>query len=270
AIVCDTLAAARAAARAMLADGAFGAAGGEIVIEERLRGEEASLLAVTDGAAVVPFPPAQDYKRVGDGDAGPNTGGMGAYAPAPVISPERYQDALARIVRPTLAALAAHGRPYRGCLYAGVMQTERGLQVIEFNARFGDPESQVVLPLLESDLLELLCAAAVGDLSGCTARWASRKAVCVVLASGGYPGEYQTGYPIEGLASLRDCEDVILFHAGTARREGRVVTTGGRVLNVVGLGETFAAAIRAAYSAIDDIYFEGMYCRSDIARRVWE
>lgn len=270
AIVCPTLDAAHEAVCSMLVEGAFGDSGSEIVIEELLVGEEASLLVVTDGEAVAPLPAAQDYKRARDNDEGPNTGGMGSYAPAPLITPALYQEALEKIIRPVLRGLAEDGAPFRGCLYAGVMLTAAGLKVIEFNCRFGDPETQVVLPLVEGDLLELFLAAAEGRLAD-TAHEARTRAGCgvsVVLASGGYPDEYQTGKPIHGLTEAAALTNVSVFHAGTAARDREIVTAGGRVLAVTGTGDTFRAARDAAYSGVDAIQFEGCQFRQDIAARV--
>jgi len=269
AVVCDTLDEARETARAMLVERSFGDAGREVVIEERLEGEEASLLVLTDGERVVPLLPAQDYKRAYDGDRGENTGGMGCYAPAPVITPALLEEALRTIVRPTLRALADDGHPFRGCLYAGLMLTAAGLKVIEFNCRFGDPETEVVLPLLEDDLLDLLLAAATGGLDEASgARWRPGRAVTVVLASGGYPGKYPVGLPISGLDEAAALEGVTVFHAGTAVQDGRTVTAGGRVLAVTGVGPTFASAISRAYAGVDAIQFEGRQYRTDIAARV--
>jgi phosphoribosylamine--glycine ligase len=268
AVVCDSLDEARATARGMLEERAFGAAGREIVIEERLVGEEVSLFVVTDGREIVPLLPAQDYKRLRDGDEGPNTGGMGAYAPAPVLTPDLHREALETIVRPTLHGLAEDGAPFQGCLYAGLMKTADGLKVIEFNCRFGDPETQAVLPLMESDLLELLFAAARAELEGAEVRWRSGCAVSVVLAAGGYPGAVISGTPIHGLEEAAGLEGVTVFHAGTAEANGEVVTAGGRVLNVTGVGPTFVEAIDRTYAGVERIRFEGKQYRSDIARRV--
>lgn len=270
AIVCDSLSAARQAVRQVMVERAFGAAGDAVLIEERLVGEEASLLALCHGEFIQPLIAAQDYKRASDGDEGPNTGGMGSYAPAPVITPSRYEEAVARIFRPTLAALSRAGTPYTGCLYGGVMLTPAGLQTIEFNARFGDPETQAVLPLLESDLLELMLATVEGRPDAVPIAWSPRRAVSVVMTAPGYPEAYPKGLPIEGLAEAAADPDVQIFHAGTTCREGQVVTDGGRVLAVTGLGDTFSQAIAAAYRGVGRIHFEGAQYRRDIARRVAE
>jgi phosphoribosylamine--glycine ligase len=268
AIVCDTLTEARDAVRGMLVERAFGAAGETVLIEERLVGEEASLLALCHGEAIRPLIAAQDYKRARDHDEGPNTGGMGAYAPAPVITPALYEEAVARIFRPALTALARAGTPYSGCLYGGVIVTASGLLTIEFNARFGDPETQAVLPLLETDLLELMLATVDGRPDAAPIAWSARKAVCVVMAAPGYPDAYPRGLAIEGLEAAAADLDVRVFHAGTARRDGRLVTDGGRVLGVTGLGDTFADAAATAYRAVGRIQFDGAQFRRDIAARV--
>jgi phosphoribosylamine--glycine ligase len=268
AVVCDTLEDARESARSMLVGGDLGDAGAEIVIEERMEGEEASLFVLTDGREAVPLLPAQDYKRVFEGDHGPNTGGMGSYAPAPMMTPALVEDAMERIVRPTLEVLAEDGAPFRGCLYTGLMKTADGLKVIEFNCRFGDPETQALMPLLESDLLELLLAVARDSLGGPEIRWTAGRAVSVVITSGGYPGSFAAGKPIAGLNEAAALEGVTLFHAGTALRDGAMVTAGGRVLSVTGTGPTFAEAIDRAYAGTDAVRFEGAYCRRDIAARV--
>lgn len=269
AIVCDTLDEARAAVRELMMDRALGEAGNEIVIEERLQGEEVSLFVLTDGKAAVPLLPAQDYKRAYDDDRGPNTGGMGAYAPAPVLTSALRDEAMETIIRPTLRELEADGNPFSGCLYAGLMLTASGLRVIEFNCRFGDPETQVVLPLLDEDLLDLLTEVAEGRLRERELRWKPEKAVTVVLASGGYPGLYETGRTVRGLigAAARGAQ---VFHAGTVERGDEIHTAGGRVLNVTATGPGFASAIDRAYSAAAQIQFDGMEYRKDIAARVRE
>lgn len=268
AIVCNSLTEAREAVRDLMVDATLGAAGSEVVIEECLVGEEASLFVLTDGRNAVALAPAQDYKRAYDGDQGPNTGGMGSYAPAPVLSSELVAEAMEQVVLPTLRGLEAEGAPFQGCLYAGLMKTADGLKVIEFNCRFGDPETQVVLPLLESDLLDLLLACAEARLGQPELRWKPGAAVTVVLASGGYPGAYQTGKPVEGLVEAGALEGVTVFHAGTATRDGAIVTAGGRVLSVTAVGDGFAEAIDRAYAAVERVRFEGCEHRSDIAARV--
>jgi phosphoribosylamine--glycine ligase len=270
AIVCETIAAARSAARSLLVEGMLGAAGREVVIEERMEGEEASLLAITDGATRRYCLPAQDHKRVGDGDRGPMTGGMGACAPAPVVTPGARDAADARIFQPALGALAAAGAPFHGCLYAGLMFTAEGPKVVEFNARFGDPETQAIMPLLESDVLPLLYGAATGALASQPLAWSDRRAVCVVICAPGYPQATVTGAAIEGLEQAAAVPDAIVFHAGTSRQGGNIVTAGGRVLNVVGLGSTIRQAAAHAYAAVEQIGFEGAFCRRDIGWRAIE
>ena len=269
AVVCPDLDEARRAIHGMMVEGAFGSAGDEVVVEERLVGGEASLFVLTDGERAVPLAPAQDYKRALDGDRGPNTGGMGSYAPAPLMA-GLVEEAMDSVVNPTLRGLREAGTPFRGCLYAGLMKTEAGLRVIEFNCRLGDPETQAVLPLLEDDLLELMLAVAHGRLEAGMARCRPERAVTVVLTSGGYPGAYENGKVIRGIEAAAGTEGVLVFHAGTAVRSGELVTAGGRVLNVTGLGATFAEAMDRAYAAAELIRFEGRQMRSDIAARVRE
>jgi phosphoribosylamine--glycine ligase len=264
-IVCQTVEEALEAVEDIMVKGVFGNAGSRVVVEEYLTGQEVSILAFTDGETVIPMLPAQDHKQVYDGDRGPNTGGMGAYAPAPVCTPEVYRTALEDILIPTVRAMAAEGRPYRGVLYAGLMVTHEGPKVLEFNARFGDPEAQPVLILLETDLVEIIEAVLSGRLAEKEIRWRPGAAVCVVLASGGYPGPYRKGYPISGLDRVPP--DVMVFHAGTALEDGRLVTAGGRVLGVTAAAETIPAAIEKAYAAVEQIHFEGMHYRRDIGRK---
>lgn len=247
--------------------GAFGAAGRRVLVEERLEGEEVSVLALADGERFLTLLPAQDHKRAYDGDRGPNTGGMGAYCPVPHVEPGLLREVEETIVGPAVEGLAAEGRPYRGVLYAGLMLTQHGPRVLEFNCRFGDPEAEVVLPLLEADLYELALACALGDLEGRAVRWRAGAAACVVLASGGYPGGYEKGLAISGLEEAEALRDVIVFHAGTAARDGRVVTAGGRVLGVTGLGPDVGAALERAYAACALISFPGMHYRRDIGWR---
>ena len=254
---------------AIMEDHSFGDAGARIVIEEFMEGEEASLLAFTDGTTIRPMISAQDHKRAYDGDRGPNTGGMGTYAPAPVMTPEMTERAVEEILKPTIAAMAKEGRIYCGCLYLGLMVTADGPKVVEFNARFGDPETQVVLPLLDSDLVAIMCACADGTLADVPIRWKDDAAVCVVLASGGYPGHYEKGQEIHGLADA-EAMGALVFHAGTAMKDGKLVTNGGRVLGVVGRGADISSAVDAAYAAATKISFKDAYYRKDIAHRALE
>ena len=254
---------------AIMEDHSFGDAGARVVIEEFMEGEEASLLAFTDGTTIRPMISAQDHKRAYDGDRGPNTGGMGTYAPAPVMTPEMTERAVEEILKPTIAAMAMEGRVYRGCLYLGLMVTADGPKVVEFNARFGDPETQVVLPLLDSDLVAIMCACADGTLADVPIRWKDGAAVCVVLASGGYPGHYEKGQEIHGLADA-EAMGALVFHAGTAMKAGKLVTNGGRVLGVVGRGADISSAVDAAYAAATKISFKDAYYRKDIAHRALE
>ena len=254
---------------AIMEDHSFGDAGARVVIEEFMEGEEASLLAFTDGTTIRPMISAQDHKCAYDGDRGPNTGGMGTYAPAPVMTPEMTERAVEEILKPTIAAMAKEGRVYRGCLYLGLMVTADGPKVVEFNARFGDPETQVVLPLLDSDLVAIMCACADGTLVDVPIRWKDGAAVCVVLASGGYPGHYEKGQEIHGLADA-EAMGALVFHAGTAMKDGKLVTNGGRVLGVVGRGADISSAVDAAYAAATKISFKDAYYRKDIAHRALE
>ncbi|MDX1530057.1 MAG: phosphoribosylamine--glycine ligase [Rhodothermales bacterium] len=264
--ICADADEAREALRETLVEGEFGQAGAQVVIEAFLHGEEASVFALTDGEDYVLLAPAQDHKRVGEGDTGPNTGGMGAYAPAPVVTPEVLQQVEERIVQPTLAGMVDEGYPYQGVLYCGLMITADGPEVVEFNARFGDPEAQVVLPLLDADVADLFLALTEGRLGDAVLGVRDGAAACVVLASGGYPGPYEKGKPISGLDAVPD--DVLVFHAGTAVDEdGRTVTAGGRVLGVTGLGDDLQAALERAYAAVDQIAFEGVQVRRDIGQK---
>jgi phosphoribosylamine--glycine ligase len=260
--------AAREALRGFFLDARFGKAGSRVVLEEHLSGEELSLLALCDGETVVPMAPAQDYKRIGDGDRGPNTGGMGSYSPVPGIGPDQAAELVAAIHEPVVERLAARGTPYRGVLYAGLMRTSDGPKVLEFNCRFGDPETQAVLPRLRSDLLASLEACLrPGGLRDQRLDWADDWAVTIVMASGGYPESSSEGDVIRGLDEATEVE---VTHAGTARRNGELVTAGGRVLNVTGLGPSAQEARARAYAAVERIRFDGAQFRSDIAARVVE
>ena len=242
-----------------------GAAADRIVLEEKLEGREVSLMALVDGERILPLQPACDYKRALDGDKGPNTGGMGGYSPVSFFGADDVARALEAALRPVVDALRADGTPYRGCLYAGLMIGPAGIQVLEYNARFGDPETQVVLPRLDGDLIALVDAAAEGRLEGVTANWSSWSSVGVVLASRGYPGAYSTGYPIEGLGTVE--RDVFVFHAGTATDDSGYVTAGGRVLTVVALGDSMSTARERAYRNAERIRFEGAAYRREVALR---
>ena len=268
AIVCDDPEQACVAIRQMLVEGSMGDAGREIVVEERMRGEELSVFALSDGERAVPLVASQDHKRVGEGDTGPNTGGMGAYAPVSLATDELLACVGDEILQPVLDALAAAGWPFRGLLYAGLMLTEDGPRVVEFNCRFGDPETQVVLPLLGGSLLDPMMAIADGSgLAGYRAETTAGAAVTTVLAAEGYPGSYRTGAPMEIPGTLAEDPDVLLFHAGTRVHDGAVLTAGGRVLAATGLGDTLAEAADRSRRAAREIRFAGKYCRSDIGRR---
>ena len=265
--ICATAREAYSALDAMMRKKAFGSAGSKVVIEEFLTGEEASFLAITDGKTIVPLPAAQDHKAVFDNDAGPNTGGMGAYSPAPVITETLAKDILDTVIHPAINALGAEGRPYAGVIYAGLMISGGKPKVLEFNCRFGDPETQPILMRLESDLFELLLAASERRLRDVTPVWSPRASVCVVMASGGYPGDYSKGSVISGLDEAAKIKDVMVFHAGTAAKGGKVVTNGGRVLGVTALGDTIKDAIGRAYEAAGVISWEGAHYRKDIGRK---
>ena len=246
---------------------AFGASGDRVVIEECLVGEECTIKVFTDGRTVLPMVASQDHKRIGEGDTGPNTGGMGCYSPVPSVDDALQASIVAEIVKPTVAAMAAEGAPYSGTLYAGCILTDSGPELIEYNCRFGDPETQVVIPRLQSDLLGVLAATAAGKLEGIELEWSEQVAACVVIASGGYPGDYEKGKLITGLDEAAALDGVKVYHAGTAAEDGKAYTSGGRVLGVTALGEDFDDAFDRAYAAVDMISFEGMYCRRDIGRR---
>lgn len=254
-----------AAVRACMEDKIFGESGSHILIEEFLTGPEVSVLSFTDGKVVVPMVSSMDHKRIGDGDTGPNTGGMGTIAPNPCYTPELAQRCMDEIFLPTIAAMNAEGRTFKGCLYFGLMMTPKGPKVIEYNCRFGDPETQVVLPLLKSDLLTIMRATVDGTLADTPVEFASGAACCVVLASGGYPVSYKSGYPISGLDEAGKTATV--FHAGTKLIDGQIVTAGGRVLGVTATANTLEAAIDKAYQAADKITFTDMHMRRDIGQR---
>jgi len=266
-IIAQTREEAVEAVRDMLSGNAFGSAGSRVVIEEFLTGEEASFLAITDGTNIIPLASAQDHKAIFDGDQGPNTGGMGAYSPAPVVTQAVHDTAMAEVLRRTVDGMAAEGRPYRGVLYAGLMVKDGQVKTLEFNARFGDPECQPLLMRMKSDIVPVLMAVAEGDLAGHTIEWHDKAAVCVVMASGGYPGDYRTGDAISGLDQAAELEDVFVFHAGTTAKDGACVTSGGRVLGVTALGATVRQAIERAYQGVGRITWQGAQFRKDIGKK---
>jgi len=269
-IVCRTTEEALDAVNLIMINESFGDAGKKIVVEECLQGEEASFMVFTDGKDVLPMPSSQDHKPVFDGDKGPNTGGMGAYSPAPVVTEALEKQILGEIIRPTIEAMAGMGRPYRGVLYAGVMIDEGRAKVLEFNCRFGDPEAQPVVMRLKSDIVTVMEAVIDGDLSRLRLDWDPRAAVCVVMASKGYPRSYKNGIPISGLDQVKTLSDTVVFHAGTRKNAEKTVTHGGRVLGVTALGETIAEAIDRTYNAVQRIEWQGVHFRKDIGRKALE
>ena len=266
-IIAQTREEAVAAVVDMLSGNAFGAAGSRVVVEEFLKGEEASFLAFTDGVRIIPLASAQDHKAIFDGDQGPNTGGMGAYSPAPVVTPAIHEKAMAEVMRRTVDGMAAEGRPYRGVLYAGLMIDGESVKTLEFNARFGDPECQPLLMRMKSDIVPVLLAVAAGSLEGVEIEWHDKAAVCVVLAAQGYPGDYQKGDAISGLEQAGELEELVVFHAGTRAEAAGVVTNGGRVLGVTALGESVQEAIDRAYRGVALISWPGMQYRKDIGAK---
>jgi len=266
-VIAQTRDEAIAAVTGMLKGNMFGDAGSRVVIEEFLTGEEASFLAFTDGKRIIPLASAQDHKAVFDNDLGPNTGGMGAYSPAPVVTGEIHDRVMAEVMQPTVDGMAAEGRPYRGVLYAGLMIKGQEIRTLEFNARFGDPECQPLLMRMKSDIVPLLLAVAEGDLGEMAIEWHDRAAVCVVMAAGGYPEAYTKGDEILGLEEARKIGDMVVFHAGTALKEGKTVTNGGRVLGVTALGPTVKDAIDLAYRGVAAITWKGVHYRRDIGRK---
>ena len=266
-IICATKAEAQEAVKSMLGDQRFGEAGTRVVLEEFLEGEELTVMAFVDGRTVIPMIPAQDHKRIGEGDTGPNTGGMGAYAPAPLATPELQRRILEEVLHPAVTGLSRVGSPFYGVLYAGLMIKDGKPFTLEFNARFGDPETQVVLPLLRTDLLDIFEAVVDHRLDQVQVAWHKQAAVCVVLTSEGYPGSYPTGLPVTGLPE-QPTESVVVFQAGTVQSEEEVLTNGGRVLGVTALADTIRSAQLQAYTALAPIKFKGRYFRPDIAHRV--
>jgi phosphoribosylamine---glycine ligase len=265
--VCDDPADAILAAEKIMEGRIFGDAGAEVVVEEKLVGQEASILAFVDGRTIYVMESSQDHKAIGDGDTGPNTGGMGAYSPAPVVTDKIMSQIEREVLVPIVDGMNRNGTPYRGVLYAGIMLTAGGPKVLEFNVRFGDPETQPILMRLKSDIVEVMSAVCEGRLDEVTLEWDERPAVCVVMASGGYPGEYAKGKTITGIEAADRLEGVKVFQAGTAKADGQLVTHGGRVLGVTAIGATIAAAQRRAYEAAALIHFDGAYYRKDIASK---
>jgi phosphoribosylamine--glycine ligase len=266
-MVCKTLEEAIRAVDQIMVDKAFGEAGSQVVIEECLVGEEASCLAFTDGKTLLSMASCQDHKAIFDGDEGPNTGGMGAYSPAPVVTGVIHEKVMQEVLKPIVKGMAEEGMPYKGVLYAGIMVCDGIPKVLEFNARFGDPETQPILMRMKGDVVPILEACIRGNLSQCRIEWDSRPSVCVVMASRGYPGNYDKGKVIEGLEEADRMKDVFVFHAATASDGGRVVTSGGRVLGVTGLGEGIPEAIETTYQAVKKISWEGAHYRTDIGRK---
>ena len=264
-IVCDDPSDGILAAEKMMVGRIFGPAGDKIVVEDKLIGEEASILAFVDGRSIYIMESSQDHKPVGDGDTGPNTGGMGAYSPAPVITDAMMSQIEREILVPVVDCMNRNDTPYRGVLYAGVMVTAGGPRVLEFNVRFGDPETQPIMMRLKSDLLEVCLAVCEHKLDEITLQWEKRPAICVVMASGGYPGDYQKGKEITGIDKAGELKDVVVFHAGTAMKDGKLVTAGGRVLGITAAGDTVADAKAGAYEGVGRISFDGAHYRHDIA-----
>jgi len=268
--VCDDPAEALVELENVMVKRVFGRAGDTVIVEEKLVGQEASVLAFVDGKTVYVLEAAQDHKPIGDGDTGPNTGGMGAYCPTPIVTDALHQQTQREIIVPLLEGMIRHEAPYRGILYCGIMLTAAGPKVLEFNCRFGDPEAQPILMRLQSDIIDVIEATIDGRLDQITLAWDPRPSMCVVMASGGYPGDYQKGIPIRGLDEAAALDDVVVFHAGTKREDDQVVTSGGRVLGVTALGRDIQAAQQRAYEAVDRISFKGAIWRRDIGSKAIE
>lgn len=266
-VVCHHISEAKAAVDLVMTERAFGDAGDEVIIEEFLPGEEASFIAFTDGKTILPLPTSQDHKAIYEGDTGPNTGGMGAYSPAPVVTPELHAQVMEKVMAPTVKALAAEGAPYKGMLYAGLMIRNGVAKVLEFNCRFGDPEAQPLLMRLKNDLVEVVEAVIDGTLASITLDIDPRPAVCVVMASGGYPGSYTKGYPISGLDRAARQKDVVVFHAGTTEMNGELINAGGRVLGVTAIADDLEKAIDKAYQVVEMIHWQDCYFRGDIGQK---
>ena len=267
-VVCEDLETSKKVLKEIMLDRIFGDAGKKVVIEEFLEGTELSVLAVSDGKNFVCFSPSQDHKKIYDGDKGPNTGGMGAYSPTPFVTPQLFEEIKENIIKKTLQGMYKDVTPFKGVLYAGLMLTNLGVYVLEFNVRFGDPETQSILPRLKNDLLEIVIKSLKGELENYKMWWDEKKCICVVLASKGYPLKYEKGFEIKGLEKFKDTEDIIIFHAGTKKADSKFLTNGGRVLNVCALDKDFKSTYEKVYRAVKEIYFENMYYRTDIAKKV--
>jgi phosphoribosylamine--glycine ligase len=270
-VVAKTVDEAKDAVDLMMTKKAFGSAGSRVIIEECLQGQEASIIVITDSKEVIALASSQDHKRIFDNDQGPNTGGMGAYSPAPVVTPGFFKEIMEKIIYRTIDGLAKEGIEYKGVLYAGVMLTKDGPKALEFNVRFGDPETEAIIPRIKSDLLEVMLSAGEGNLAKIIKNgglnWDERACVCVVCSSGGYPGDYEKEKEIFGLAEAQNLKDIVVFHAGTAKSGAKYLTNGGRVLGVTGLGKNIKEAINKTYQAVEKIEFEGMHYRKDIGRK---
>ncbi len=266
-IICSSRNTALEAAQGLFSGALLGSAEAQVVLEEFLEGEEVSFLCLSDGKSVVPLVPAQDHKRIGEGDTGPNTGGMGVYSTDSILEPHMTEWILHHIAEPTVRGMAEEGVPYLGVLYVGLMMTARGPEVLEYNARFGDPETQAILVRLESDLVDAIDACVDGTLADTELSWSPGASACVVASSGGYPGSYKTGFPISGLAAAAQVPGVQVFHAGTSARDGQIVTAGGRVLGVTAVEESLQQALNRAYQALGEVHFDGIYFRRDIGHR---
>ena len=269
-LICTTRDEAETGLKEIMLDKKFGSAGNKVVIEEFLQGPEVSVLSFCDGKTVVPMVSAQDHKRALDGDKGLNTGGMGTFSPSVFYTEEMNQECMEKIFKPTVEAMAKEGRPFVGILYFGLMLTKDGMKVIEYNARFGDPETQVVLPRLKTDLLEIMEACVDGKLADINIEWYDNSAVCVVLASGGYPTAYEKGFEITGLDDIKKRDDIVVFHAGTDLKDGKFVTNGGRVLGITGIGKDINEAIKIAYEGVEIVDFEKKHFRTDIGRKEYK
>ncbi len=265
--VCNTLVEQELALKKIMNDKVFGAAGKQVLIEDKLEGEEASIMFLSDGDNSVALASSQDHKQVFDDDKGPNTGGMGAYSPAPLVDQKLFSEVKHRVIDPTLAGMNAEGTPYKGVIYAGIMVTPQGPKVLEFNVRFGDPEAQVILPRLQTDLARLIIKTEEGRLNEISPEWDDGSCVCVVLASAGYPDSYQKNILVSGLDKLRDRDDVLVFHSGTELKGNAFYTTGGRVMGITGLGKDIRQALEKTYSAVKEVNFEGIHFRRDIGAK---